>query len=384
MPLRRRSSSTSADASNATEDRLTAPLLDRRSDAAVDNDDDAPDANASSSLALSPPSPTSSFAALLWQTLVSAPVSAALSLLEPLIPPRWRPLRLSARAEAALSALREDAAAAFDASSPEHESDLRALWGASFPGKESAYPEASRGKSPMWKEVGWQGDDPRTDLRGGGRGALTAALHMSRHRPSLWRRLRDKKGRGEARDWVSPGGLEYPFGAAGVNVAFLVAQVAGLHAHDAASGAAATAAAAAAASGAPRAAAGGSGGPLPARGPPRTAAAKGFAALLAASVPAEEEEEEEQEEEQEEAETPPSSSAAHSLALRLRAWAVFGDVYCAAFEHLDELWCSRRATYLDFPAVMRDTKEALEKVLSSRRARDAREGLRRELAKQRK
>ena len=73
----------------------------------------------------------------------------------------------------------------------------------------------------------------------------------------------------------------------------------------------------------------------------------------------------------------------HTVALRLRAWSVFGDVYCAAFEALDDEWCRRRASYLDFPAVMAATRARLERALASRRADDAREGLRRELRRHR-
>ena len=414
--LRRRTSSTTRAEPEAAAagQALTAPLLAREAsdDGGADGDD---------ALTLVAPTSSPSFAALLWQALVASPVATALSLLAPLLPERWRPLRLSESAQRALDALREDAARPFDAASSDHEADLRALWDASFGG--DAPPSAGGGplppppyppggRSPLWREAGWQGDDPRTDLRGGGRGALTAALHMRRERPLLWARLRDKRrGGGGAGEegaegrgpWVAPEGLEYPFGAAGVNVAFMVSQVAGLHSHGAGPGAAAAAAssaseaspapsssagAGAAAAAAGSAAAGGGGrGPAPSEGPPRTAAARGFAALLlAASAP------------------PPAEGGRgggeggagpspsgggggeedpHAVALRLRAWAVFGDVYCAAFEALDDEWCLRKASYLDFPAVMAATRARLERALASRRAGDAGEGLRRELRRQR-
>ena len=311
--LRRRTSSTTRAEPEAAAagQALTAPLLAREAsdDGGADGDD---------ALTLVAPTSSPSFAALLWQALVASPVATALSLLAPLLPERWRPLRLSESAQRALDALREDAARPFDAASSDHEADLRALWDASFGGDAppsagggplSPPPYPPGGRSPLWREAGWQGDDPRTDLRGGGRGALTAALHMRRERPLLWARLRDKRrGGGGAGEegaegrgpWVAPEGLEYPFGAAGVNVAFMVSQVAGLHSHGAGPGAAAAAApsaseaspapsssAGAAAAAAGSAAAGGGGrGPAPSEGPPRTAAARGFAALLlAASAP---------------------------------------------------------------------------------------------------
>ena len=384
--LRRRTTSAEPATAAAASQALTAPLLAREAES--DDDDAADDSDASLALTAS----RSNFAALLWQTLVASPVAAALSLLSPLLPERWRPFSLSENAQRALDALRRDAARPFDATSPEHEADLRELWAASF--EEASHPYPQGGRSPLWKEAGWQGDDPRTDLRGGGRGALTAALHMRRERPLLWARLREKKRggegserRGEREPWVAPEGLEYPFGAAGVNVAFMVSQVAGLHSRDAGSGAAAAAAAASSSSSvamAGSASKGGKGrGPAPSQGPPRTAAAKGFAALLAASAP-----------EEAEGGGGPSGGEAghsggegeeeeHSVALRLRAWTVFGDVYCAAFESLDDEWCLRKATYLDFPSVMSVTRLRLERALASRRAGDAGEGLRRELRRQR-
>lgn len=386
---RRTSSATNAEPAAGA---LTAPLLAR------DNDGD--DVEADDALAIASTSSPSSLAAILWQALVASPVAAAFSLLlSPLLPEAWRPFTLSATAQRALDALRQDAARPFDPNSPDHEADLRELWAATFDG--SAHPYPRGGKSPLWKEAGWQGDDPRTDLRGGGRGALTAALHMRKRQPLLWARLRDKKRDGAAggedeTPWLAPEGLEYPFGAAGVNVAFMVSQVAGLHSHDASSGAAANAATNAAAAAGSVSEGGKGRGPAPSKGPPRTAAAKGFAALLEASAP---------EDSGERGEGGPTSSSAsatassanddddddgddenedpHAVALRLRAWSVFGDVYCAAFEALDDEWCRRRASYLDFPSVMAATRARLERALASRRAGDAREGLRRELRRQR-
>jgi hypothetical protein len=399
MPLRRRTTSTTS--AEPTSHALTAPLLAPREENDGDDGDDDDDDDALA-LASSSSSASSSFAELLF-SLVTAPVSAALSILAPLIPLHWRPLHLSPKAQRALDALRTDASVPFDPNSKEHSKDLERLWAASF-GERIPFP--ANGRSPRWKEVGWQGEDPRTDLRGGGRGALTAALHMKTQDPRLWDRLLEKKGRGSS-DWLAPEGLEYPFGAAGVNVAFMVSQVAGLHSHDAESGAAAAAAAAAAASVAgsssssasaaaasSAALAAGSAsrdgrgrGPAPSQGPPRTAAAKGFAALLAASVPEEgggevspslagNENDHKNGNDDKDEEDP------HSVALRLRAWSVFGDVYCAAFEALDDEWCSRKASYLEFPAVMAATRSKLERALSSRRARDSKEGLREELRRQ--
>ena len=60
-----------------------------------------------------------------------------------------------------------------------------------------------------------QGSDPATDFRGGGFLALENHLYMAHHEPALFAALRWKQ-RGERSKW------EYPFGAAGVNITFML------------------------------------------------------------------------------------------------------------------------------------------------------------------
>ena len=48
----------------------------------------------------------------------------------------------------------------FDASRPDHQEALRALWSATYPGQ-----ELHGLISEQWKEMGWQGRDPSTDFR---------------------------------------------------------------------------------------------------------------------------------------------------------------------------------------------------------------------------
>jgi len=61
-----------------------------------------------------------------------------------------------------LDAMQIRCAEAFDANSPEHMKLLHNLWTASFPGRPFTLP------SEEWKQLGFQGRDPRSDLRGCG------------------------------------------------------------------------------------------------------------------------------------------------------------------------------------------------------------------------
>jgi hypothetical protein len=241
------------------------------------------------------------------------------SLLGPLLPRRLRPRpRPSARALAARDRLVAALAERFEPTRPAHASALAELWTVSFPGVPFPTPSdpASVAPHPAWREAGWQGDDPRTDLRGGGLAAVRAALTMASTEPGLWARLRHKD-RG-------PGGyvadLEYPFGAGGVAVTVLAAQAAGLL--------------------------GGTGAvALPAPpGPPASPGGRGFVALLDAVLV-----EGEDDDEHGDAEA---------------AWAVWAGVYCAAYERLDDAWVFASATYMSFPALAAGVREQVEAVLA--------------------
>lgn len=62
----------------------------------------------------------------------------------------------------ALEALRDVCARPFDADRADHVNTLKDVWYAAFPGHEFTRP------SEKWKELGFQGTDPLTDLRGAG------------------------------------------------------------------------------------------------------------------------------------------------------------------------------------------------------------------------
>lgn len=63
--------------------------------------------------------------------------------------------------------------------------------------------------------MGWQGEDPGTDIRGGGALALELLVHFAETRTSTFLELMGKE-RGARSEW------EYPFAAAGVNIAYML------------------------------------------------------------------------------------------------------------------------------------------------------------------
>ncbi|XP_010531612.1 PREDICTED: ELMO domain-containing protein A isoform X2 [Tarenaya hassleriana] len=101
----------------------------------------------------------------------------------------------------------------FDASRPDHQEALRALWSATYPGQ-----ELSGLISEQWKEMGWQGRDPSTDFRGAGFISLENLLFFAKTFPTSFQRLLNKQG-GKRAAW------EYPFAVAGVNVTFMIMQM---------------------------------------------------------------------------------------------------------------------------------------------------------------
>ncbi|KAH9708244.1 ELMO domain-containing protein [Citrus sinensis] len=102
----------------------------------------------------------------------------------------------------------------FDASRPDHQEALRALWAATYPDQ-----ELHGLISDQWKEMGWQGKDPSTDFRGAGFISLENLLFFAK----TFSRLLRKQG-GKRAAW------EYPFAVAGVNITFMLMQMLDLEA----------------------------------------------------------------------------------------------------------------------------------------------------------
>mmetsp|Transcript_14890 Transcript_14890/g.30905 ORF Transcript_14890/g.30905 Transcript_14890/m.30905 type:complete len:279 (-) Transcript_14890:118-954(-) len=95
-----------------------------------------------------------------------------------------------------------------------HGVHLETLWQLAF-GEDVPFVE---GKTKKWQEMGWQGDHPSSDFRGGGFAALENLIYFGESKPLAFQRLCFKL-QGKRSDW------EYPFGAAGVNITFTLAKL---------------------------------------------------------------------------------------------------------------------------------------------------------------
>ncbi|CAK9137345.1 unnamed protein product [Ilex paraguariensis] len=101
----------------------------------------------------------------------------------------------------------------FDASRPDHQEALRALWSATYPDQ-----ELHGLVSDQWKEMGWQGRDPSTDFRGAGFISLENLLFFAKTFSTSFQHLLNKQG-GKQVAWG------YPFAVAGVNITFMIMQM---------------------------------------------------------------------------------------------------------------------------------------------------------------
>jgi engulfment and cell motility protein 2 len=150
--------------------------------------------------------------------------------------------------------------------------------------------------------MGWQNADPTSDFRAAGLLGLDNLCHLGRAQPALFAALRGKT-RGARSSW------EYPFGAAGVNITWLLVELLQLQQ-----------------GGGPG---GGDGGDSGGGAVAATAAGRGFLGLLGADG------------------------------------AAFEEVYCATFDLLDRVWLERRATYMEFNSVLKDVRERVRRGLAS-------------------
>ncbi|CAA2970047.1 ELMO domain-containing C isoform X1 [Olea europaea subsp. europaea] len=122
-------------------------------------------------------------------------------------------IHLTPLQEERLRRLRHRTNVYFDASRPDHQEALRALWSATYPGQ-----ELQSLISDQWKEMGWQGRDPSTDFRGAGFISLENLLFFAKTFSTSFQSLL-KKQAGKRAVW------EYPFAVAGVNITFMIMQM---------------------------------------------------------------------------------------------------------------------------------------------------------------
>ncbi|KAG4158992.1 hypothetical protein ERO13_D02G150200v2 [Gossypium hirsutum] len=120
---------------------------------------------------------------------------------------------ITPKQEERLNRLRHRMKVYFDGSRPDHQEALRALWSATYAGK-----ELHGLISDQWKEMGWQGRDPSTDFRGAGFISLENLLFFAKTFSTSFQCLLKKQG-GNRSTW------EYPFAVAGVNITFMIMQM---------------------------------------------------------------------------------------------------------------------------------------------------------------
>eukprot|EP00755_Sulcionema_specki_P009182 Sspe_Gene.6202::Locus_2090_Transcript_1_1_Confidence_1.000_Length_1224::g.6202::m.6202 len=127
-----------------------------------------------------------------------------------LLPSGLAPISDLSPAELArLRPFREYVSSRFDSDNHEHMCALRELW-AHF------CPSVTLGENhvtPKWKDFGFQGNDPATDFRGAGSFALTNLLYLANAYPQTFDRLSNRNG--QTRDQV-------PFAIAGINVTMML------------------------------------------------------------------------------------------------------------------------------------------------------------------
>lgn len=113
-----------------------------------------------------------------------------------------------------LTALNIEFRTRFSPSSAEHERCLERLWGAAF----SSEPYTRI--SPLWMTIGFQQNDPTTDLRGSGMLALRCLAYMASRHTRKWEDIISRQRLGDA--------SQYPLAIAAINVTCMLGDVLGL------------------------------------------------------------------------------------------------------------------------------------------------------------
>jgi len=98
----------------------------------------------------------------------------------------------------------------FDENLPSHRDELNEFWKISFPEEDVPQRPDSR-----WRRLGFQGDDPVTDLRGMGMLSVRLLTYFAKRYPRDYEQTRCRADM----DMLNGG---YPFACAGVNVCFLL------------------------------------------------------------------------------------------------------------------------------------------------------------------
>lgn len=118
---------------------------------------------------------------------------------------------LVAQQRARLQHIENDRTTNFDAQNPKHVGMLKEMWGFVFP--DEPYPGD---KGPHWEQLGFQGKDPSSDLRGAGLMGLANLHYMAETYPEVLRKICAEQA-GKTVDEPY-----YPVATAGINVSHLL------------------------------------------------------------------------------------------------------------------------------------------------------------------
>lgn len=169
----------------------------------------------------------------------------------------------------------------------------------------------------QWRLMGWQQDDPTTDFRAAGLLGLTNLVDFATHHPEAFHNVMEKKSGVRVE-------LEYPFAAAGINLTVMLLDLIGLLRRGQAqrpSTPVATRSSAIA--------------PEEAICIQPSAAARGYLQLV-------------------------TDAASGHMA--------FLELYCTAFVLLDSVWLDMKASYMQFPQVLKVVRDSMERALAAQPA----------------
>jgi ELMO/CED-12 family len=130
-----------------------------------------------------------------------------LSILHVLSPPKLSLVQLER-----LEGLQKRLYTGYSAENPLHDEALKRLWDEVYKG---SVPFPDTVASDLWKEFGWQGRHPSTDLRGSGMLAVECLLYYAEEEPESFHRVL-KNSNHETK--------YYPFATAGCNIVFMLAR----------------------------------------------------------------------------------------------------------------------------------------------------------------
>lgn len=229
---------------------------------------------------------------------------------------RSMPFVLSESEQRALDEFRERTAKNFDVNDDEHQKVLQRLWKMSFLDDRDGYAPVS----DKWKMLGFQTNNPSTDFRGAGIFGLSNLIYYGEKYP---RRFNKAIGDRTNKEFDLS---QYPFAISGLNVTMLLFELLGW----------------------------GFKAKLQKDSEPYPLYRRNFIKLLLSQPSKTHKDLIVFDDDEPATKTSPMFSEI----------SIFEEVYCAAFMILDEEWTKRKATYLEFPTILQETRKRTQDLLS--------------------